>query len=153
MRVLDESIHMPKHEHILSLPLLHPHTPTHSPLFENVLFLFCDTRAWARPHACQANDLLLSHMPKSRALVRILTSFTHIHVLSFSSEHSMTPDRRTNKVEWAQTSGNLELSTVVMGPSPCQTLPALEHLSVTPNWEDHDNQLHRENTWSPFPCY
>lgn len=50
------------------------------------------------------------------------------------------PPNRTGKVEWTHTTWNLELSMVGVGPAPCQTQIALQHITMTPHWEDNQKQ-------------
>jgi hypothetical protein len=53
---------------------------------------------------------------------------------------AVPPDRRTGEVEAdSKPQGVSELRTVGVEPTLCQTLPVLEHVTMTPQGENHDN--------------
>jgi hypothetical protein len=60
----------------------------------------------------------------------------------------MPLDRRTSKVEaGSKLREILELRMVFVEPAPCQTLPILEQVIPAHQWETHDNESCRDNTW------
>jgi len=65
---------------------------------------------------------------------------------------TVPPDRRTGQFEAGSKPQEIsEWRTTGKEPVPCQALPVLEHLTMIPCGEDHDNQSHSIKTWSS-PC-